>query len=108
LRRPRSDSASVRAGEALQRGDFAAVQALLHNDFEPVIAGAYRPIGAALEALRAAGAERPMLSGSGAATFALCRTQADAQTIAQRLTRLTDAHVAVVAFAASPVWTATP
>ena len=72
--RPRSGSATLRCGEALQRRDFAGVLATLTNDFEPVVRAAYPAVDAALRALDAAGAPgRAMLSGSGGACFALCR-----------------------------------
>jgi 4-diphosphocytidyl-2-C-methyl-D-erythritol kinase len=100
----RAESNSLRAGEALQRRDFAATQALLGNDFEAVIATAYPPIAAALDALRAAGAERPMLSGSGACVFALCETEARARALAARCAGA--GRVLPVPFAPSSVWAA--
>jgi 4-diphosphocytidyl-2-C-methyl-D-erythritol kinase len=98
----RAESSSIRLGEALQRADFAATQALLGNDFEPVIMAAHPPIARALEALRTAGAPRPMLSGSGACVFALCETESDARALAGRLP---DAERTItVPFSSSTVW----
>jgi 4-diphosphocytidyl-2-C-methyl-D-erythritol kinase len=102
----RAGSRSLRLGEALQRADFSAVQALLSNDFEAVIAAAYPPIRAALDVLREAGASRPMLSGSGACVFALCRTEGEARAIARRLPAAENARARVVAFAGSCAWAA--
>ncbi|HKU80669.1 MAG TPA: 4-(cytidine 5'-diphospho)-2-C-methyl-D-erythritol kinase, partial [Candidatus Tumulicola sp.] len=73
--RPRRGSASLSALAALQRGEFEAVESLLHNDFEPVVAGRSPEIATALSALRAAGARRPQLSGSGSSVFALAPTR---------------------------------
>ncbi|HXP93451.1 MAG TPA: 4-(cytidine 5'-diphospho)-2-C-methyl-D-erythritol kinase [Candidatus Binatia bacterium] len=103
-RAARAESSSVRLGEALQRHDFDATQALLCNDFEPVIAAAYPPVARALDALRAAGAPRPMLSGSGACVFALCETEPDARGLIGRL-QGTERALAVP-FASSTAWIA--
>jgi 4-diphosphocytidyl-2-C-methyl-D-erythritol kinase len=103
--RPRHDSPTLRCGEALQRGDFAGVLAALTNDFEPVVRAAHAPVDAALRALDAAGAPgRAMLSGSGAACFALLRTQDDARALAARLRLPDGAAVHVVPFAQSGAW----
>lgn len=83
--RPRAGSASLRALEAVQRGNFAAAVASAVNDFEPLVAAAYPPVAAALAALRAAGAPHAMLSGSGGATFALCPDVTCARDLAARL-----------------------
>jgi 4-diphosphocytidyl-2-C-methyl-D-erythritol kinase len=103
-RRARAQSPSVAIGEALQRADFAAVQGLLYNDFELVIPEAYPPIARALDALAAAGAARPTLSGSGACVFALCETESAARKIAEGMDGV--ARALAVPFAVSAVWTA--
>jgi 4-diphosphocytidyl-2-C-methyl-D-erythritol kinase len=103
--RPRSDSATLRCGEALQRGDYAGVLAALTNDFEPVVRAAHAPVEAALRALDAAHAPgRAMLSGSGAACFALFSTEGDARGFAARLRAPDGAVVHVVPFAQSGAW----
>ena len=102
--RPRASSATIRCGEALQRHDFATAVAAMTNDFEPVIARAYPPVAAALDALRAAGAARPMLSGSGAACFAVAAAEGDARRIASALRAPEGARVRVVPFGASDAW----
>ena len=43
----------------------------MQNDFEPVVSAAAPEIGAALDALRAAGASNAMLAGSGSCVFTL-------------------------------------
>jgi 4-diphosphocytidyl-2-C-methyl-D-erythritol kinase len=102
--RPRSDSASLRCGEALQRGDYAAVLSTMTNDFEPIVRNAYPHVDATLRALDAAGAPgRAMLSGSGGACFALFAGEAGARAFALRL-RPGDAVVHIVPFAASEAW----
>jgi len=83
--RPRNDSASLAAVDALQRRDFAALTAALVNDFEEVILDAYPPIRAAKDALVAAGARHAMLSGSGSCLFALFESEGEARDVAARL-----------------------
>jgi len=104
--RPRAGSASLRALEALQRADYGAVLAALTNDFEPLIAQAYPPVAAALAALRAAGAQHAMLSGSGGATFALCEREEPARALAAALVLPPGARAFVVPFAAGEEWRA--
>jgi 4-diphosphocytidyl-2-C-methyl-D-erythritol kinase len=102
--RPRSDSATIRCGEALQRRDFDAVVATMTNDFETLVAAAYPPVRATLDALRDAGAARPMLSGSGGACFALARDEDAARTLASALRAPDGAAVHVVPFAETSAW----
>jgi 4-diphosphocytidyl-2-C-methyl-D-erythritol kinase len=80
LQRPRRDSVSIAMLEALQRGDFDEVRALLQNDFHDAIAARTPEIGAADRALRAAGASSALLAGSGSCLFTLA---ADAHRIAE-------------------------
>jgi 4-diphosphocytidyl-2-C-methyl-D-erythritol kinase len=80
--RPRAQSASLQMCEALQRGEFERVQTLLQNDFHDVLAPATPEIARALDALRAAGAQRPLLTGSGSCVFALAQTAAQAEALA--------------------------
>lgn len=103
--RPRSGSATLVCGEALQRADYGAVLAAMTNDFEPVVRGAHPPVAAALVALDAAGAPgRPMLAGSGGACFALFDREDAARAFAARLRAPDDAAVHVVPFATSDRW----
>lgn len=84
--RPRSTSVSLQLGEALQRAEFDGVVALLQNDFEDVLAPSTPEIASALQALRAAGAPHPLLTGSGSCVFALTQTAAQAEQLAAALT----------------------
>lgn len=104
--RPRSDSATLRCGEALQRRDHALVLATMTNDFEPIVRGAYPAVDLALRALAAADPPggRAMLSGSGGACFALFADEAGARAFAGRLRAPDGAAVHVVPFATSSVW----
>jgi 4-diphosphocytidyl-2-C-methyl-D-erythritol kinase len=103
--RPRSDSVSLRCGEALQRADYAGVLATLANDFAPVVRAAHPAVDAALRALDDAGApHRAMLSGSGGACFALFADGAAARAFAPRVRAPGGAAVHVVAFATSDTW----
>lgn len=83
--RPRSSSASLGAVDALQRRDFGALVASLVNDFHDVIAAAYPPVAATDAALREAGADTVLLSGSGSCLFALFEREADARAVAARV-----------------------
>lgn len=104
--RQRSDSASVRAVEAVQRADYATAIAVATNDFEPLIAGAYAPVADALHALREAGAAHAMLSGSGGATFALCEREEVARALATALVLPARARLFVVPLAGAAAWRA--
>lgn len=74
--RPRSTSVTLRCAEALQRGDFATVNALLQNDFEGVIADAHPEVAQALSLLRAWNGTPAILTGSGSCVFTLWERQA--------------------------------
>lgn len=76
---------SSRLAEALARQDLAAALGLLHNDLEPPARTLCGDIDRLLGALGAAGALRPMLTGSGSACFALARTLAEARAVASRI-----------------------
>ncbi len=103
--RPRSESATLRCGEALQRADYAAVLAALTNDFAPVVREKYPAVDEALRALDAADAPHPaMLSGSGGACFALFADEAQARAFVARLHAPAGAAVHVVPFATSAAW----
>ena len=102
--RPRADSASLRAVEAVQRGDFAAAAATMTNDFEPLVAGHYPAVAAALRALRDAGAEHAMLSGSGGATFALLPEERSARALAARIALPAGARAFTVPLVSDETW----
>lgn len=76
---------SARLAETLARHDLAAALGLLHNDLEPPARTLCGDVDRLLEALAAAGALRPMLTGSGSACFALARTLAEARAVAARI-----------------------
>lgn len=104
--RPRAGSASLRALTAVQRGDYAVAIAAAVNDFEPIVRAMYPAVDAALGALRDAGAEHAMLSGSGGACFALCRDGAHARELAAAVRVPAGAALHVVPFAPSAAWRA--
>jgi len=60
---------------------------LLVNDLEPAARSLRPEIGAALDALRDAGAPRALLTGSGPTAFGLCEDMAAAQQVANALDR---------------------
>jgi len=102
--RPRSDSASLRVLEAIQRADFATVCAHACNDFEPVVTALEPRVDADLRALRDAGAPLAMLSGSGACSFALCATEADARELMRAVRVPSDTKLVVAPFANAVAW----
>ncbi len=104
--RPRNVSRSLAAAEALQRGDFTAVEDLLWNDFQAVVCEEAPPVARALDALRQAGSRNPLLAGSGACVFALAPDRERAETIAATV-RLSDDFTRIVApFRAAERWRA--
>ncbi|HEY9084708.1 MAG TPA: 4-(cytidine 5'-diphospho)-2-C-methyl-D-erythritol kinase [Candidatus Tyrphobacter sp.] len=103
--RPRSDSPSLACVEALQRGDYAAVEALLSNDFHD-LAMEEPSVRRAVGALHSAGAQRPLLSGSGSCVFALAANVAARDAIAQRLQLPPAFAVFATAFASGGGWQA--
>jgi 4-diphosphocytidyl-2-C-methyl-D-erythritol kinase len=102
--RPRTTSASLAAVDALQRSDFAALQASLVNDFEAPVGAAYPAVARALRALAAAGAAKPLLSGSGSCVFALFEDEPSARTCAGRLEPGAATDVFVVPLHTEPAW----
>jgi 4-diphosphocytidyl-2-C-methyl-D-erythritol kinase len=85
--RPRATSATLAAADALQRGDFAALQERLVNDFHDLILAAYPRVAQAHAAMRAAGAARALLSGSGSCLFALFPDEPAARAVDGKLAR---------------------
>ncbi len=85
--RPRSESATLKAIDALQRADFAELERNLVNDFHDLILAAYPIVARAHRAMVAAGARNALLSGSGSCLFALFPDEAQARAIEQRLER---------------------
>lgn len=104
--RPRAESASLRAVEAVQRGDLATARAVASNDFEALITAGYPAVREALAALRDAGAEHALLSGSGGAVFALCADDAEAHALADRVRAPGGARLLVTAVRNDAGWLA--
>ncbi|MDE2572666.1 MAG: 4-(cytidine 5'-diphospho)-2-C-methyl-D-erythritol kinase [bacterium] len=80
----RAQSRSIRALEALQRREFAALSDLLENDFQEPIAHAYPAVECAAAALSRIAGRRALLTGSGAALYALFEEEAAARAAAGR------------------------
>lgn len=102
--RPRNDSVTLRAVDAIQRGAFDEVAHLLHNDFESPIASQFPEVARTLAALRDAGAEHPLLTGSGSCVFALARDAQALQLLVARLSLPPEYTVYVAAFARAGAW----
>ena len=82
--RPRATSDSLAAVDALQRADFAALRAVLVNDFHDDVVAAYPNVADTAAALRAAGAPDVLLSGSGSCLFAPFPSAAEARAVSAR------------------------
>lgn len=101
--RPRADSVSLQCAQALQRHDFAAVESLLCNDFG-ALAMRDPQIRRADEAMRAAGARRPLLAGSGSSLFALFADEQSRDAAAAQLSLPAEFVVFRTAFARGAAW----
>lgn len=104
--RPRRGSVSIAVLEALQRADFDSVNRLMQNDFHDLIASRIPEVAAAIAALRAAGAKRALLAGSGSCVFTLAPEIAAIEAIDERLDLLPQYQRLTSAFAATPEWRA--
>ncbi len=101
--RPRNESASLRAVDALQRSDFAGLQRELVNDFHAPVVASSPAIARADAALRDA-AGSSLLSGSGSCLFALFEDEAAAREVAARIDRSPIEGVYVVPFHCEAAW----
>jgi 4-diphosphocytidyl-2-C-methyl-D-erythritol kinase len=102
--RARSGSVSIRMLEALQRADFASVEALVQNDFHDVIAARTPQVATTVDALRLAGASAPLLTGSGSCVFTLAPDRDRLDAIAERLALPPEYQRYATSFAATPTW----
>jgi 4-diphosphocytidyl-2-C-methyl-D-erythritol kinase len=102
--RPRAESVSISMVGALQRCEFAAVRALLQNDFTSPIAEATLEIAAAQNALRKAGATNVSLSGSGSSVFTLATSAAEIAQIEGKLDLSPEYQRFPTAFGSSDGW----
>jgi len=84
------------------------VESLLCNDFHDLIAARIPEVGAALDALRAAGANNALLAGSGSCVFTLAPERAHIEAIARRLELDASYERFVTAFAEAPDWRPSP
>ncbi len=80
-----------RLAQALATGDLPAALPLMHNSLEAPARSLCPEIDRLLADLGHAGGLAPRLTGSGSACFTLCRTLAEARSIAARLSALEDA-----------------
>ena len=74
---------------ALREGDVAKAGPILFNALETTVFRKYPLLEMLVEHLRGCEAEGALLSGSGATVFALARDQAHAESIVERIRRLT-------------------
>lgn len=102
--RPRNESVSLRMVEALQRADFASVEALMQNDFQHAIATLVPEIRSALDALRAAGATNALLAGSGSCVFTISPRAQHIAAVGRALALDASYRRFVTAFAPTPAW----
>ncbi len=70
---------------ALKRGKLSSVRDLLYNALEPAVESLYPAIRNVKSEMETAGLEKPMVSGSGSAVFALCDSKDQADSAAEIL-----------------------
>jgi 4-diphosphocytidyl-2-C-methyl-D-erythritol kinase len=80
-----------RLAQAFAAGDLPAALALMHNSLEAPARSLCPAIDRLLADIGQAGGLAPRLTGSGSCCFTLCRTLAEATSIAARLSALEDA-----------------
>ena len=109
--RARKTSVTLRALDALQRGDFATLEKCMSNDFHqialaPAPHGQAAPpeIARAIDALHAAGASNAMLCGSGSAVFTLAQRSETIAGIAERVELPADYLRVATHFDTRPLW----
>jgi 4-diphosphocytidyl-2C-methyl-D-erythritol kinase len=76
----------------------------MQNDFEAVVSTRAPEIGAALDALRAAGASNARLAGSGSCVFTLTPDRSRLENIGERLELPANYERFPCAFDATPEW----
>ena len=94
----------MKAVDALQRADFAALQVELSNDFHDVILAAFPEVARTAKALERAGARGVLLSGSGSSVFALFESESAAAEVAARIDSAACAQLLRVPFHHDPAW----
>lgn len=102
--RPRNDSVTLAALDALQRADFQATERLLCNDFHDVIAATSTEVTRAVDALHAAGATNALLCGSGSAVFTLAQDALAIEAIRARLDLPAEFTRIATRFMETPQW----
>ena len=102
--RARKTSASLAAVDALQRRDFAALVPSLQNDFHDIILAAYPAVATCDAALRAAGADAVLLSGSGSCVFALFANEEHARAVAGQIDPAASEALYTVPFHHDDAW----
>jgi 4-diphosphocytidyl-2-C-methyl-D-erythritol kinase len=102
--RPRSGCVSIAMLEALQRAEFARVEALLQNDFHEITAARSPAVARAVEALRAAGAGNALLAGSGSCVFTVAPERSTIEAIARSLELPPAYERFATRFASTPEW----
>ncbi len=71
--------------EVMRAGQWSQAVGLMHNTLQAAAEAASPAVQRLLAAMRQAGAFRPLVTGSGSGCFALTRTEAEANSIAARL-----------------------
>jgi len=104
--RPRNASVSLAMVEALQNRDFDCVLSLLSNDFESAVTAAAPEIAQALNALRKAGAQKALLTGSGSCVFTLAHSRDECERMVSALDLEPSFNRYICAFNEAPAWRA--
>lgn len=80
--------------KAITNKDNQAIGRLLYNDLEKVVLPAYPAVSRLINAFREENVLGVMMSGSGPTVFALCNTELEAHSIAQKVqSKINDSHL---------------
>lgn len=82
---PHAAGGSARLAAVLAAGRFDEAVRLMHNTLQAAAVAASPEVARLLVAMQEAGAERPLVTGSGSGCFTLARTASEAEAIAARL-----------------------
>jgi 4-diphosphocytidyl-2-C-methyl-D-erythritol kinase len=82
---PTTEGRSAVLAKRLAEGSFQEALPLMHNTLQAAAVAASPEVARLLAAMQAAGAVRPLVTGSGSGCFALARTSSEARAIAARL-----------------------
>ncbi len=72
----------------LKSANLEEIAPILYNDLASVVGASYKEVQNAEKALRSAGVEAVLLSGSGPCVFGICQTKGEAEAVKERASRM--------------------